>query len=572
MGCKTPESLLIPYPASGANNDVNGQQPGRPTGIDFYRYYKAQLFAESLRRTFWALYVHDRTLLTLDPSIPAIPDAVAWAMNLPCQEADFDIVSETLSAADIALESVQPDLASELLDRIHWDRLPRALVGEPFAALRCKGSSEEDANILMDKRFVVAIAANFLVGKVTMVHLKGRALGIEVFDPNVNGFDPAVHKMVNNVRKMQARIQGFYNKFPQWYVDLDADPAGFLERENTKAVDQRRGVEMLNGAFNELFVARLACILAHGPLKVSSEEVERALGRRSVSYLLFPDSQPDPTNPAHRAWLSSTNQNPNHLARIAAMLPPLTNFPDLSNSSRLGRLPIFAIDHPELSVAEVCLHHTMHLIDLIRAFTQIAPGLLRNSVIAHHAIVQAAVYRAVLAIGGVLPTPPRSLGSGASASGNVDSPMPSVSSEEAVMDALSDIEFIEFCLGRFRATHIARDLSKDVVSAVKRQLVDSRSALWRSSTTPLAASWLFDLPRPGSATAAANRRTASSFSYLSSDAGFTAPVSSVFDDGDTVVSSVTSRAAESGLISDGLASLIAQMDRPWMEDGSLEVR
>ncbi|KAI9009034.1 hypothetical protein DFJ74DRAFT_624229, partial [Hyaloraphidium curvatum] len=364
MGCSDPASLLAPYPSGTV---LPGGVVLPPSGIDLYLYYANQYRAESLRRAFWGLYIHDRNLMVLDCSNPTISDEVAWAMNLPCEERHFDAVSELLSAAEAIVATRPGNAAAAALDTLPWHRLPARLLGSAFNTIRCKGG---DPPGQIGLRFAVIIAAIFTIGKAVQLHVRARELGADVFDPACDPDDGGVRKVAGKVRKMRARIHGLFARLPAWYVELDSDPAGFLAGEAARPAGERRSVDVLNGAFNDLFLVRLACMFMHGPLK------------------------PDLVNPSHLAWLGTARQTPNHLARIVAALPPLKGFPDLSGHPRAPYFPVFAVDDPNLPIPEVCLHHTLHLIRLIRAYVRVDPRLLRTSVLGHHAMVQAAVYRA----------------------------------------------------------------------------------------------------------------------------------------------------------------------------------
>lgn len=493
MGCSEPRSLTVPYPEEN------------PTGTQLYAYYKAQLVAESIRRTFWALYIHDRTLSVLDPGPFAIPDDVAWEMNIPCFEADFDLVSETIAAIEMGMENVPYERQEELLNRVRWDVLPRQLLLREFRTLRVKRNPPGEP---MQKRFTAIISVMFVIGKATDMHVKAKSMGIELFDPQIDATDERVRKLVVKLMRNRGRIQGFFDKLPDWYAELDHDPAGFVERQMRLPIVERLSVETFNAGCQDLLVIRLACLLCHGPIK------------------------PDPTDPAHRAWFAAGT--PNHLGVIARMLPPLTQFPDLTGRPRAGLLPVFAVDRPELSLAGLCLHHTLKLVELFKALVTVDPLGLRNSVVAHHAVVQAAVYRAVLALGGVLEDP---LKTGSKKRGRSD--------EGAFAAALADVEFIEQGLAGFKSTHDAKALSKEVVSAVKKQLLDGPVEPWLlQPNTPAPIRARSETP---------DRRSASR------DPGMDAS-----DDGrESEIGTITARAAESGFISDGLAALIAHMGSRW---------
>jgi hypothetical protein len=132
-------------------------------------------------------------------------------------------------------------------------------------------------------------------------------------------------------------------------------------------------------------------------------------------------------------------------------------------------------------------------------------------------------------------------------------PRTRASEESAFSEALADVEFIEACLGRFQTTHVAGELAQDVVAAVKRQLIDGRSGLFLGDTSA------FSIPRIGTPDRRAPSRGSDDMLDTEDAQG-------------SGIETITLRAAESGMISDGLASIIAHMGRNWMDDGSFERR
>jgi hypothetical protein len=135
-------------------------------------------------------------------------------------------------------------------------------------------------------------------------------------------------------------------------------------------------------------------------------------------------------------------------------------------------LPIFATHNPHLSIPEVCLHHTSHLVKLIKALALVDPSFSRSPISTHHAIVQTAVCRVVLATGGVLDrTGERN-----------DRAGPLATPEHVFADALSDVEFIEVAISQSKAAHVASLMSREVVGAIKQHLLEGRTKLWFSNT------------------------------------------------------------------------------------------
>lgn len=499
LGCGNPRSLIVP------------PLRGNPTGAQLYAYYKSQLIAESIRRAFWSLYIHDRTLAVLDAGPFVIPDEVAWEMNLPCLEADFDLVSETLVAIEVGMEAVAPELREQLLNSVHWEVLPRDLLWKPFRAHRVMGNPLPADPI--QKRFTANIAVTFVIGKANAFHVHARSLGVELFDPRCDPASPPVRSLVVELQRTVARIRGFFDKLPDWYMELDADPVGFVERQLGLPLENRLPIDTVYAGCTDLLILRLACVLVHGPAK------------------------PDPTDPAHIAWLTLARNSPNHLWSIAQTMPPLHDYPDLSKRPRYPLLPICAVEGPEYSVLELCLHHTLRMIGLFRALALVDPLGVRHSVLVHHAVVQAAVYRVVLALGCVTQDPvlgPFEAGS-----------RPTGSLDQAFEEALVDVEFIESQLATFKTTHVAKGLSKEVVSAVKKQLIEWRVQLVELQAEPAVYSASLGSVQGSPRGSAASR----SFAEDADDAGD--------------IETITTNAARSGFLSEGMAALIARMGSGW---------